>query len=99
MSRQSVRRLGRLVAAAAFLLVLLAPAIAVAQTDGSGYPTPPTPRPPSPPQIPPTVVVTPPSSGLAFTGGNIALLVGIGVAGVGGGLVLVRMGRRRHATT
>jgi hypothetical protein len=37
-----------------------------------------------------------PSNGgsLAFTGGNIALLVGLGLAAAVGGVVLVRLGRR-----
>jgi len=34
---------------------------------------------------------------LAFTGGNIAMLVVIGLGAAGAGIVLVRYGRRRRA--
>jgi hypothetical protein len=38
------------------------------------------------------------TGGLAFTGGNIALLVGLGLVAAVGGVILVRLGRRPHAT-
>jgi hypothetical protein len=38
------------------------------------------------------------SGSLAFTGGNIALLVGLGLVATVGGGVLVRLGRRANAT-
>ncbi len=42
--------------------------------------------------------VTTPSGSLAFTGGNIALLVGLGLVAAVGGVVLVRLGRRADVT-
>jgi hypothetical protein len=48
---------------------------------------------------PPGVTVKAASTtGLAFTGGNIALLVGLGLVAAVGGVFLVRLGRRSHAT-
>jgi hypothetical protein len=38
------------------------------------------------------------SGSLAFTGGNMALLVGLGLVAAVGGVVLVRLGRRSGAT-
>src|ERR1700694_552802 len=38
------------------------------------------------------------TGGLAFTGGNIAWLVGLGLVAAVGGVILVRLGRRPHAT-
>ncbi|HSO95619.1 MAG TPA: hypothetical protein VLV81_06225 [Acidimicrobiia bacterium] len=42
--------------------------------------------------------VTAGGGSLAFTGGNIALLVGLGLVAAVGGVVLVRLGRRGAAT-
>ena len=104
MKTRYLRRLGQLLAVAGLMLAVFAPVAALAQTD---YPTTPT----SPTVFTsPSVVTAPPSvvspqstssSGvLAFTGGNIALLVGLGLLASVGGVVLVRVGRHRaHATT
>jgi hypothetical protein len=79
------------------MLAVLAPVAASAQTD---YPTTP------PPSTSPLVVTAPAqnvSTGsndggtLAFTGGNIALLVGLGLVAAVGGMILVRVSRRAAA--
>src|ERR1700683_1662836 len=52
-------------------------------------------------QVCATSVTSPAPDGdgsLAFTGGNIALLVGLGLVAAVGGVVLVRLGRRSHST-
>jgi hypothetical protein len=104
MKARSLRAMGPLLAVAALMLVVFAPA-ALAQTD---YPTTPT----TPTKIDPCKVhpcgqpstsgqaVSTRTSGtsLPFTGGNIALLVGVGLAAAFGGVVLVRVGRRADAT-
>jgi beta-lactamase regulating signal transducer with metallopeptidase domain len=86
------------------MLAVLAPVAASAQTS---YPTVPT----NGCNVTPTVCTSPAvvnvpgnsvssSSGtLAFTGGNIALLVGLGLIVTVGGVVLVRVGRRAHASS
>jgi hypothetical protein len=111
MGTRLIRRFGLLALAVGFAVVLLAP-LASAQTDYPTTSTTPSTDPCShsvvtvavcgtsvtnPPGV--TVKAASVSSGsLAFTGGNIALLVGLGlVAGVGG-VVLVRLGRRGAAT-
>jgi hypothetical protein len=101
MGTRFLGRVGRLLAVAGLMLVVFAPIAASAQTD---YPTTPTTTPPS---TSPLVVTAPPhvstgstgtSGVLAFTGGNIALLVGLGLVAAGGGFVLIRVGRHRTAT-
>lgn len=83
------------------MLAVFAPVAAFAQTD---YPTTPT---SDPCQLKPCTpakatvqahVVSASSGTLAFTGGNIALLVGLGLVAVVGGVVLVRVGRRAPVT-
>ncbi len=99
MRSRTLSRVARVAAVVGFVLVGLAP-VAAAQTD---YPTPTTE--PSTTTTPTSnvsgVVVSSgqaQSSGfLAFTGGNIALLVVIGLGAAGAGIVLVRYGRRRRA--
>jgi hypothetical protein len=107
MKTRSFRRVGQLLAVAGLMLAVFVPAAAFAQTD---YPTTPTSSPcnPTPCTSPETVTVPPgvtvhavstsSGGGLAFTGGNIALLVGLGLVAAVGGVVLVRLGRRAHAT-
>jgi hypothetical protein len=102
MSARFLRSLGRPLAVAGLMLAVFAPAAAFAQTD---YPTSPTSDPcQAHPCTPVTVaaqphVVSSNSSGsLAFTGGNIALLLGLGLVAVVGGVVLVRLGRRADVT-
>jgi hypothetical protein len=86
---------------AGLMLVVFAPAAALAQTD---YPTTPTTDPcQAHPCTPVTAaaqahVVSSSSGTLAFTGGNIALLLGLGLVAVVGGVVLVRLGRRADVT-
>ncbi len=100
MGTRFVGRVGRLLAVAGLMLAVLAPVAASAQTD---YPTS-----PPPPSTSPLVVTAPaqtasrPSDGggggvLAFTGGNIALLVGLGLVAAVGGVILVRVARRAAA--
>ena len=98
MTTRSFSRLGRVLAVVGFALAVLAPA-AAAQT----YPTPSTTSTTvicnsGTVQVCGTSVSAAPattSQALAFTGGQIALLVVIGLAAVGLGVVLVRLGRRR----
>ena len=94
------RWLSRLVVVGVLSLLVLAPAAAFAQVTDPGYPT-------------PSVSTTIPDSGsvpvsvqaahttstgsLPFTGGNIALLVCLGLVATAGGVVLVRFGRRAAA--
>jgi hypothetical protein len=113
MGTRSVQRLCRLLAVIGLGLAVLAPVAAWAQTDGSGYPNTPTTGTtpvncanPANRQVCGTSVIvraastsSGASSGtLAFTGGNIALLVGLGLVTSVGGVVLVRLGRRANAT-
>ena len=91
---------GRLLALAALMLAVFASVAAFAQTD---YPTTPTtaePRSREPLTVTAPRVVSPSTSGgtLAFTGGNIALLVELGLVAAVGGFVLVRVGRRAKLT-
>jgi hypothetical protein len=83
----------------ALSLLVLAPAAAFAQTTNPDYPS------PSVSTTIPTggtvsgvsvqAAQTSTSSGtLPFTGGNIALLVGLGLVATVGGVILVRFGRR-----
>lgn len=104
MKAPSLRRLAVLLAAVGFALAVLWPVAASAQTD---YPTGGSTTTTTCPVVrcdpfatqPVVVQATSTSSGsLAFTGGNIALLVGLGLVALGGGYVLVRLGRSRHAT-
>ena len=86
-----VRWCGRLLALVGLTFLLLAPTAALAQD----YPSPP---PSSTPcqncSVTPGGSSSTSGTGLAFTGGNIALLVGVGLIAVAGGFVLVRLGRR-----
>jgi hypothetical protein len=103
MGFQLIRRLGVLAVVVGLALVVLAP-MASAQTD---YPTHSTsttdPCVTGPNMVcntSPGVTVKAASTGsgsLAFTGGNIALLVGLGLVAAVGGVVLVRLGRRASA--
>lgn len=108
-----IRRFGLLAVAVGLALVVLAP-LASAQTDDNGYPTTSTTPTTNCQGTTVTVdvcgtsVTNPPgvtvkaasttSGSLAFTGGNIALLVGLGLVAAVGGVVLVRLGRRASAT-
>jgi len=97
MQSRTLSRVARVAAVVGFTLAVLAPA-AAAQTD---YPTPTT-TPTTPPtsNVSGVVVSSGQSQGsgfLAFTGGNIAMLVVIGLGAAGAGIVLVRYGRRRRA--
>jgi hypothetical protein len=104
MGTRSIRRLCRLLVVVALGLAVFAPVAALA--DDSGYPTTTTStttvscNSPATQQVCATAVTNPPvrtpSTGLAFTGGNIALLVGLGLVAAAGGVVLVRLSR--HAT-
>ncbi len=111
MGTRLIRRFGLLALAVGFAVVLLAP-MASAQTDYPTTSTTPTTDGCSatatvgvcgtsvtnPPGVTVKAASVTSSGSLAFTGGNIALLVGLGlVAGVGG-VVLVRLGRRGAAT-
>ena len=112
MGIRSIRRFGLLAVGMGFALVILAP-MASAQTDYPTTSTTPTTGPcatantsvdvcgtsvTSPAGV--TVKAASATSGsLAFTGGNIALLVGLGLVASVGGVVLVRLGRRAGATT
>lgn len=102
-------RLGRLavpiLAAVGLLTFALVPATASAQT----YPTPPAPSSTDPCRAIPapafchtgqvkTAAATS-SSGLAFTGANIALFVVVGLAILIAGFVLVRLSRRPQTTS
>jgi hypothetical protein len=92
-------------------LLVFAPAAAFAQTTGPGYPAPSVSTTTDP--CPPTGTVAPgicnvsvkaaqastSSGSLPFTGANIALLVGLGLVAVAGGVVLVRIGRRADASS
>jgi hypothetical protein len=108
MGTRSVHRFCRLLAVVGLLLAVFAPAAAFAQTDGTDYPTAPTSTTTDQCRVPTTsqvcgtsvtVQAASTSSGsLAFTGGNIALLVGLGLVATVGGAVLVRLGRRANAT-
>ena len=104
MKTRYLRRLGQLLAVAGLMLAVFAPVAALAQTDYPTTPTSPTVvTSPSVVTAPPSVVSPPQSTSssgvLAFTGGNIALLVGLGLLASVGGVVLVRVGRHRaHAT-
>jgi hypothetical protein len=107
-----IRRFGLLAVGVGLALVVLAP-MASAQTDYPTTSTTPTSGPcqttnpaldvcgtsvTNPPGV--TVKAASATSGsLAFTGGNIALLVGLGLVAAVGGVVLVRLGRRGGATT
>jgi hypothetical protein len=102
MGSRPFRCLSRLVVVGVLSLLVLAPAAAFAQTTDPNYPT-------------PSVSTTIPEGGtgpvsvqaahttsngsLPFTGGNIALLVGLGLVATAGGVVLVRFGRRAGATS
>jgi hypothetical protein len=104
-----VGRLGRLLIVVTLMLAVFMPAVAFAQTD---YPTVPTTTQCSPtPCTSPEVVTTAPqqtgaatavraqsTGGLAFTGGNIALLVGLGLLAAFVGALLVRFGRRARVS-
>jgi hypothetical protein len=108
MGTRSVQRFWRLLAVTALGLVVLAPVAASAQTDGSDYPTGSTSTTTISCDNPAnlrvcgtsvTVQAASTSSGsLAFTGGNIALLVSLGLVATVGGVVLVRLGGRANAT-
>ena len=108
MGTRSIQRFWRLLAVIALGLVVLAPVAASAQTDGSDYPAGTTSTTtvrcdnPANAQVCGTSVTvqaaTTSSGSLAFTGGNIALLVGLGLVATVGGVVLVRLGRRANAT-
>jgi hypothetical protein len=109
MGTRSVQRFCRLLAVIGLGLAVLAPVAAWAQATGGGYPTPNTTPTtvscgsPGSPQVCGTSVTakaasTSSSGALAFTGGNIALLVGLGLVASVGGVVLVRVGRRANAT-
>lgn len=110
MGTRSIQRFCRLLAVVGLGLAVLAPVAAWAQTDGSGYPTTSTSTTTvsctSPANLQVcgtsvTVRAASTSSGagaLAFTGGNIALLVGLGLVASVAGVVLVRLGRRAGAT-
>jgi hypothetical protein len=110
MGTRFLRRFGLLALAAGFAVALLAPA-ASAQTDYPTTSTTPTTNcqgttitvsvcgtsVTNPPGV--TVKAASVTSGsLAFTGGNIALLVGLGLVAAVGGVVLVRLGRRGDVT-
>jgi hypothetical protein len=107
MGTRLIRRFGLLALAVGFAVVLLAP-MASAQTDYPTTPTTPTTHDPCNTFPFPSVCPTTPgvsvkaasttSGSLAFTGGNIALLVGLGLVAAVGGVVLVRLGRRGAAT-
>jgi hypothetical protein len=108
MSTRSIQRFCRLLAVVGLGLAVFAPVAAWAQTDGSGYPTTSTSTTtvsctsPANLQVCGTSVTvraaSTSSGALAFTGGNIALLVGLGLVASVGGVVLVRLGRRAGAT-
>ena len=113
MSSHPFRWISRLVVIAGLSLLVLAPAAAFAQTSGPDYPTPSVSTTTDP--CPPTGTVAPgicnvsvkaaqaatssSSGSLPFTGANIALLVGLGLVAVAGGVVLVRIGRRADASS
>jgi hypothetical protein len=107
MGTRSIQRFCRLLAVIGLGLAVLAPVAASAQTDGTDYPTASTStttvRCDNPANIhvcgtSVTVQASTSSGALAFTGGNIALLVGLGLVASVGGVVLVRLGRRANAT-
>jgi len=108
MGTRSVQRFCRLLAVVALGVAVLAPVAAWAQTDGTDYPTASTSTTtvsctnPASVQVCGTSVTVSAAStasgSLAFTGGNIALLVGLGLVATVGGGVLVRLGRRANAT-
>lgn len=109
MGTRSVHRFWQLLAVVGLALAVFAPVAAFAQTDGTDYPTAPTSTTTDGCRVPTTVQVcgtsvtvqaasTTSSGSLAFTGGNIALLVGLGLVATVGGAVLVRLGRRANAT-
>lgn len=113
MGTRLIRRFGLLAVVVGLGLLVLAP-MASAQTDNNGYPTTTTPTtgpcatPVTNLSVCGTSVTNPPgvtvkaastsSGSLAFTGGNIALLVGLGLVAAVGGVVLVRLGRHASAT-
>jgi hypothetical protein len=110
MGTRFLRRFGLLALAAGFAVALLAPA-AFAQTDYPTTSTTPTTNcqgTTDTVSVCGTSVTNPPgvtvkaasvtSGSLAFTGGNIALLVGLGLVAAVGGVVLVRLGRRGDVT-
>jgi hypothetical protein len=111
MSSHPFRWFSRLVVIGGLSLLVFAPAAAFAQTTGPGYPTPSVSTTTDP--CPPTGTVAPgicnvsvkaaqastSSGSLPFTGANIALLVGLGLVAVAGGVVLVRIGRRADASS
>ncbi len=110
MGSQTFRWVRRFVVIAALALAVLAPAAAFAQTDPGYIP----PNPGTHDPCPPTGTVVPgvcnvsvkvsqaspasPGGALAFTGANIALLVGLGLVVTAGGVILVRLGRHASAT-
>jgi hypothetical protein len=111
MGTRSIQRFCRLLAVVALGVAVLAPVAAWAQTDGTDYPTASTSTTtvsctnPASVQVCGTSVTVSAAStastsagSLAFTGGNIALLVGLGLVATVGGGVLVRLGRRANAT-
>ncbi len=107
MTFRCLKRFGSLVAGLGVLLLVMAPA-GFAQTS---YPSPPTPRNTDP--CTPVVTnlchvsvgastaqrATASSSSLPFTGGNIALLVGLGLVVLVAGVVIVRLARRPSLDT
>jgi hypothetical protein len=106
-----IRRFGLLAVGVGLAVAVLAP-MASAQTDYPTTSTTPTTGPcaTANPSVdvcgtsvtsPPGVTVNAASAtarSFAFTGGNIALLVGLGLVAAVGGVVLVRLGRRGGAT-
>lgn len=113
MGTRTIRRLGLLAVAVGFSVLVLTPLAASAQTDYPTTTTTPTTDPcttgvgPSGQVVvcgtsvtnPPGVTVKAASGSLAFTGGNIALIVGLGLVAMVGGVILVRLGRRASATS
>mgnify|MGYP001416689528 CR=1 FL=1 len=109
MGTRSIQRFCRLLAVIGLGLAVLAPVAASAQTDNGGYPTVSTSTTtvscnnPANVQVCGTSVTVQAASAtssgsLAFTGGNIALIVGLGLVAAVGGVVLVRLSRRANAT-
>ena len=107
------RWVSRLALVAGLSLLVFAPAAALAQTSGPGYPSPSVSTTTDP--CPPTGTTAPnvcnvsnvsvkaaqttSSGSLPFTGANIALLVGLGLVATAGGVVLVRFGRRADVSS
>jgi hypothetical protein len=105
-----LKKVGYVVAGLGVLLLVMVPTAAFAQTTYPAVPTTPTIGNPCAPVVTSLCNVsvgsntaqatsTSPSGSLPFTGGNIALLVGVGLVVVVMGVVLVRLARRPSLDT